>query len=135
LARSDSDRGAALQSAAQPAHGGVTPELVVYGALDLGFRRGFHLWHWGDVKNLICSPWEDVGQQWRLVWSGRLDPSSASIAAGSGAAPAKPRAPAWAAAFGETPGVVDLAWAAAHRRGSELNTTARVSIFAGQNLP
>jgi hypothetical protein len=53
------------------------------------------------------------------------------MAAGTGAPPAKPRALAWAAVIGETLGVVDLARAAAHRRGSELHTTARVSIFTG----
>jgi hypothetical protein len=66
---------------------------------------------------------------------GWLGASSASMAAGSGAPLAKPRAPAWAVVFGETPGVVDLAWAVAHRRGGELNTAARVSIFASQNSP
>jgi hypothetical protein len=65
------------------------------------------------VENLLCPPWEDDGQQWRLVWVGRLGASSASMAAGSGAPLDKPRAPAWAAVFGETPGMVDLAWAAA----------------------
>jgi hypothetical protein len=87
------------------------------------------------VKNLLCSPWEDVGQQWRLVWAGRLGASSALVAAGSGAPPAKPRAPAWVVVFGETPRVVDLAWAVAHQCGGKLNTAARVSVFAGQNSP
>jgi hypothetical protein len=87
------------------------------------------------VKNLLCSPWEDVGQQWQLVWARRLGASSASMAASSGAPPAKPKAPAWVVIFGETPGAVDLARAATHQCGGELNTTARVSIFAGQNLP
>jgi hypothetical protein len=64
---------------------------------------------------------------------GWLGPSSASMAAGSGAPLAKLRAPAWAAVFDETPGAVDLTWATAHRCGGELNTAARVSIFAGQN--
>jgi hypothetical protein len=57
------------------------------------------------------------------------------MAAGFGAPPAKPRALAWASVFGDHSGMVDLAWAVAHRRGGELNTTARVSIFAGQNSP
>jgi hypothetical protein len=57
------------------------------------------------------------------------------MAAGSGAPPAKSRAPAWASASGETPGVVDLEWTAAHRCGSELHTTARVSTIADQNSP
>jgi hypothetical protein len=63
----------------------------------------------------------------------RLDASSASMAAGSGAPPAKPRAPAWASVFGDPSGMVDLARAAVHRRSGELNMVARVSIFAGQN--
>jgi hypothetical protein len=53
------------------------------------------------------------------------------MAAGSGAPPAKLRASAWASVFGDPSGMVDLARAAAHRRGGELNTAARVSIFAG----
>jgi hypothetical protein len=55
------------------------------------------------------------------------------MAVGSGAPRAKPRAPTWALVFGDPFGMVDLAWAAAHRRGSELNTVARVSTFASQN--
>jgi hypothetical protein len=55
--------------------------------------------------------------------------------AGFGAAPSKPRATAWASVFGDPFGMVDLARAAAHQRGGELNTAAMVSIFAGQNLP
>jgi hypothetical protein len=120
----------ALRSKAQPARCGGSPELVVYGAPDLSFRRGFHLRHWGDVENIHSSPWDDGGQQWRLVWAGRLGASSASMAAGSGAPPAKPRAPVWPAVFGETPGAVDLAQAVAQRRSGELHTVARVSIFA-----
>jgi hypothetical protein len=61
--------------------------------------------------------------------------SSASMAAGSRAPPAKPRAPAWASVFSDPSGTIDLARAAAHRCGGELNTAARVSIFAGQNSP
>jgi hypothetical protein len=57
------------------------------------------------------------------------------MAAGSGAPPAIPRAPAWASVFDDPSEMVDLAWAAAHRCGDELNTVARVSIFAGQNSP
>jgi hypothetical protein len=53
------------------------------------------------------------------------------MAVGSGAPPAKPRAPAWAAVFSETPGVVNLARAVTHQHNGELNTMARVSIFAG----
>jgi hypothetical protein len=58
----------------------------------------------------------------------------ASMVMGSGAPPAKPRAPAGASVFGDPFGAVDLARAEEHRRDGELNTTARVSIFAGQNL-
>jgi hypothetical protein len=64
----------------------------------------------------------------------RLGASSTSMAAGSGAPPAKPRAPS-ASIFDDPSGMVDLAWAAAHRRGGELNMAAWVSIFAGQNSP
>jgi hypothetical protein len=42
----------------------------------------------------------------------RLGASSTSMAAGSGAPPAKPRAPAWASVFGDPFGMVDLARAA-----------------------
>jgi hypothetical protein len=57
------------------------------------------------------------------------------MAVGSGAPSAKPRAQAWASIFGDPSETVDLARAAAHRRGGEVNTAARVSIFAGQNSP
>jgi hypothetical protein len=63
----------------------------------------------------------------------RLGTSSASIAAGSGDPPAKPRAPAWASVFGDPSRMVELAMA--HQRGGELNTMARVSIFVGPNSP
>jgi hypothetical protein len=63
----------------------------------------------------------------------RLGASSASMAAGSGAPPAKPRVPAWVSVFGDPFGTVDLARAVAHWCGGELNMAARVSIFAGQN--
>jgi hypothetical protein len=65
----------------------------------------------------------------------QLGASSTSLAVGSEAASAKPRALAWASVFGDPSGMVDLAWAVAHRRGGELNTMVRVSIFAGQNSP
>jgi hypothetical protein len=65
----------------------------------------------------------------------RLGASSASMAAGSGPPLAKPRAPAWASVFSDPSRTVDLARAAAHRCGGELNTVARVSIFVGQNSP
>jgi hypothetical protein len=57
------------------------------------------------------------------------------MAIGSGAPPAKPRAPAWVSVFDDPSGTVDLARAVAHRRGGELNTAAMVLIFAGQNSP
>jgi hypothetical protein len=63
----------------------------------------------------------------------RLGASSTSMATGSEAPPAKPRAPVWAPVLGDPSGTVDLARAVAHRCGGELNTVARVSIFAGQN--
>jgi hypothetical protein len=69
------------------------------------------------------------------VWAGQLDASSTSMAAGSGAPPAKPRALAWASIFGDPSGTVDLARAAAHQRNVELNMSARLSIFADQNSP
>jgi hypothetical protein len=55
------------------------------------------------------------------------------MAAGSGAPPAKPRAPVWASVFGDASWMVVLAQAAVHRRDGELNMAARISIFAGQN--
>jgi hypothetical protein len=71
-------------------------------------------------SNLLCSPWEDVGQQWRMVWVGWLGASSASMAMGSGDPPAKPRAPAWASFFGDPSGMINLARAVPHRCGGEL---------------
>jgi hypothetical protein len=65
----------------------------------------------------------------------RLSASSASMAAGSGAPPAKLRAPAWASVFGDPSGMVDLARAVAHRCGGELNTAARVSKFDVERAP
>jgi hypothetical protein len=57
------------------------------------------------------------------------------MAAGSEAPPSKPRAPVGASIFDDPFRTVDLARAVAHRHGGELNTVARVSIFAGQNSP
>jgi hypothetical protein len=57
------------------------------------------------------------------------------MVAGSGAPSAKQRAPAWASVFGDPSRMVDLERTAAHRHNGELNTVARVSIFAGQNSP
>jgi hypothetical protein len=131
MTRSDFGRGAALRSVVPPARRGGSLELAVYGALDLSF----HLRHWVDMDNLHCSPWEDCGQQWRLVWAGRLGASSASMAAGSGAPPAKPRAPAWAAVFDDPSGTVDSAREVTHRRGGELHMTARVLTIVDQNSP
>jgi hypothetical protein len=64
----------------------------------------------------------------------QLSASSASMKVGSGSPPAKLRAPVWASVFGDPSETVDLARAAAHWRGGEINTVASVSIFAGQNL-
>jgi hypothetical protein len=55
------------------------------------------------------------------------------MVAGSGAPPAKLRAPAWVSVFDDPSRMVDLACAVAHRCGSDLNTMARVSFFVGQN--
>jgi hypothetical protein len=49
----------------------------------------------------------------------QLGASSASMAAGSGAPPAKPRAPTWASVFDDPSGTVDLVQAAAHQCGGE----------------
>jgi hypothetical protein len=65
----------------------------------------------------------------------RLGTSSTSMAVSSGAPLAKLRVPAWASIFSDPSRTVDLARATAHWRGGELNTVARVSIFAGQNSP
>jgi hypothetical protein len=51
------------------------------------------------------------------------------------APPTKPRALAWASASRETPRAVDLARAAAHRRGGEVHTVIRVSTIVDQNSP
>jgi hypothetical protein len=65
----------------------------------------------------------------------RLSASSVSMAAGSMPPPAKPRAPVWASVFDDPSGMVDLAREVAHQCGGELNTMARISIFASQNSP
>jgi hypothetical protein len=87
------------------------------------------------VENLLCSPWEDNGQQWRMVWAGHLDARSMLMVAGSGAPPAKQRAPTWAAVFSDPSGMVNLARVAAHRHGGKLHTMARVLTIADQNSP
>jgi hypothetical protein len=84
-------------------------------------------WRRGDLDSLT------LGWRWRLATARRLGASSASMAVGSGAPSAKPRAPAWASVFGDPFEMIDLARAAAHWCGAELNTMARVSIFVGQN--
>jgi hypothetical protein len=61
----------------------------------------------------------------------RLGSSLASMTVRSGAPSAKPRAPSWASIPGDPSETVDLAWAVAHRCGGELNTSTRISIFAG----
>jgi hypothetical protein len=55
------------------------------------------------------------------------------MAVGSEAPLAKTRAPVWVSVFGDPSEMVDLARAAAHRRGGELQMMDSVSIFAGQN--
>jgi hypothetical protein len=78
--------------------GGDSPELGVYGPLNLGFRRGLHLRHGCDLENLICSPWEDGGQQWQRLRVRRLGSSSTSMSVASGAPPAtrsNPTASRW----------------------------------------
>jgi hypothetical protein len=95
--------------------------------------KGLHLRHRGDTGIWIRSPWDGSRWRWRLEKARRLGASSVSMVAGSGAPPAKLRVPAWASVFGDPSGTIDLAQAVAHRRGGELNTTARVSIFLGQN--
>jgi hypothetical protein len=47
--------------------------LGIYGPPDLGFRRGLHLWHGCDSENLLCSPWENGGQQWPQLRARRLE--------------------------------------------------------------
>jgi hypothetical protein len=61
------------------------------------------------VANLFCSPWDDNGQQWRLVLVGRFGPISVLMSAVPGAPLAKTKAPTWASVFGEAPGAVYLA--------------------------
>jgi hypothetical protein len=45
------------------------------------------------------------------------------------------KAPKGAAILGDPSGMVNSAWAAAHRRGGELHTAARVLSIADQNSP
>jgi hypothetical protein len=65
----------------------------------------------------------------------RLSASMATMAAGSGAPLAKPRAPAWALVFGDPSGMIDLAQAAAHRLGctedsaQKLNSNKKIFFF------
>jgi hypothetical protein len=56
------------------------------------------------------------------------------MAAGSGARPAKLRAPAWVSAFGDPSTTVDSSRAVTHWCGGELHTAARVLTIADQNL-
>jgi hypothetical protein len=60
------------------------------------------------VANLVCSPWDDDGQQWWLVLVGQFDPSSVLMSAVFGTPPAKLKAKAWASVFSDAPGAVDL---------------------------
>jgi hypothetical protein len=59
----------------------------------------------------------------------------ASTPASSGAPLVETKAPKGAAVFGDTCGMVDSAWAVAHRHGGELHTAARVLTIADQNSP
>jgi hypothetical protein len=59
----------------------------------------------------------------------------ASMSASSGAPPVKMKARKGVAVFSDRSDMVDLARAAAHRRGGELHTAARVSTIMDQNLP
>jgi hypothetical protein len=80
-------------------HGGGSPELDVYGPPNLGFRRGLHLRHGCDLENLLCSPWEDGGQQWQRLPARRLGLSSTSMSVAFEAPPAtgsSPTASSWA---------------------------------------
>jgi hypothetical protein len=79
--------------------GGGSPELGVYGPPDLGFWWGLNLRHGCDLENILCSPWEDGGQQWRRLRARRLGSSSTSMSVASGAPPAtrsSPMASSWA---------------------------------------
>jgi hypothetical protein len=89
---------------ARPTRSDGSLELVVYSTSGLGFQQDFHLRQRGDVANLFCSPWDDGGQQWRLVLAGWFSPSSASMSAVPGAPPAKMKAPTWVSVFGEALG-------------------------------
>jgi hypothetical protein len=61
------------------------------------------------MVNLVCSPWDDGGQQWWLVLVGQFGPSSALMSVVFEAPPAKLKAPMWVSIFGEALGAVDLA--------------------------
>jgi hypothetical protein len=74
--RDNFDRGRRSDRRHSRSRGGGSPELGVYGPSDLGFRRGLHLRHGCDLENLLCSPWEDGGQQWRRLRARRLGSSS-----------------------------------------------------------
>jgi hypothetical protein len=64
-------------------------------------------------------------------WFGWL---RASMSASSGAPLVKMKAPKGASVFVDPSGMVDSAWAVAHRCGSDIHTAARVSTIADQNL-
>jgi hypothetical protein len=58
----------------------------------------------------------------------------ASTSASSDAPRMKMKAPKGVAVFGDPSGMVDLAWAVAHRHDDELHTTARILTIVDQNL-
>jgi hypothetical protein len=75
------------------------PKLGLYDTPDLSFRWGLHIHHGCNLEKLLCSPWEDDGQQWRWLRARRLSSSSTSMSAASGAPPARrssPTASLWA---------------------------------------
>jgi hypothetical protein len=80
----------------------------------------------------VRSPWDGSG---RLTTARRFIRLRASTPASSVARPVKMKAPKGAAIFGDPSGMVDSARAAAHRRGDELHTMARVLTIADQNSP
>jgi hypothetical protein len=89
-------------------------------------RQGFHLRHRGDTRNSIHLPWDGSEWWWWLVTVRQFGWLWASTPASSSAPPVKMKAPKGAAVFGDPSRMVDSAWAAAHQRGGELHTVARV---------
>jgi hypothetical protein len=100
MARGDSGLGAALRSAPQPAHR-VGYTVLRTSIFDEVFTYGIGVTWRTYIAHLGRTAGNNGG------WCGRG--SSASMVAGSGAPPAKLRAPTWASASGETPRAVNLA--------------------------